>query len=313
MTTRRTDFRCRRCAAIAIATLIAGPFGCSDRETPSDGAREPLTRPSPREPVPLAPSVEARYYTARLAETLRGLSHARGGYRDVLEASDVDPVLAARAALELAEHAAAERRRRVALELIARASALGAGNAEITARASRLHSRLASVSARDIEVRGPPAGTELEGVSATASALFAEAEELLATYLRRRPSPRLENVMSSVRGKRGALEAAERVYKQVVALDEYAATAAAEFRIASMYYDLSLSLTADLTREMEPAAAQKFKVSLRSMATTNRRRARSAYRRALEAAFADESGSAARWRQAAALGLTSVEDLLRGR
>lgn len=271
----------------------------------------------PAAPEPPAASssegIEARYYRARL-EQVMGTAEAAANhrrYQRVLDAYEVDPVMAARAALELAAEAATQRRRRVALDLIARAVALGASSTDVTDRASRLHQRLASVSAEDIEVRGPPAPASLTGVSSEAAERFARAEALLAVYLRRRPSARLEEVKSSVRTKRSALEAAERAYRQVVALGEPVATTAAEFRIASMYYDISLSLTDDLTAEMVPAEARKFRASLRSMAAANRRAARAAYRRALEAA--DRAGDGAdRWRRSATLGLTSVEDLLRG-
>ena len=255
------------------------------------------------------------YYSARINQTLGGSHGAHSqmvsAYQRVLDAYDVDPLLAARAALELAEIAAAQRRRRVALDLIARASALGASDRELVDRASRLRRRLAEVSAGDIEVRGPPAKTLLAESSEEAASLFAKAEDLLATYLRRRPSSRLEEVKTSVRAKRAALEAAARAYRQIIVLDESVATAAAEFRIAAMYYDLSLSLTHELTREMVPAEAQKFRSFLRGIATSNRRTARAGYRRSLKAAQKAGAG-AKRWRDAAALGLVSVEDLLGG-
>ena len=265
------------------------------------------------ESAPASASVESRYFRARLEQTLRGHSDRTWkAYRYVLEAYDVDPVLAARSALELATRAASRRQWRIAFDLIARGAALGIRTPDVTDRASRLRSEFVSEAADDIEVRGPPANAELIGVSETAAARFAKAEALLASYLERRPSARLEEVKSSVRAKRLALEAAERAYRQVISLGEPTATAAAEFRIASMYYDLSLSLTYDLTREMLSAEARKFRASLRSMAIADRRRARAAYRRALDAATRADAAAVESWREAAVLGLTSVEDLLRG-
>ncbi len=290
------------------ATTASVSCGSEHRSPPAELSRgEAALEVAPT----AAASGPAVYFRARIEETLSGPSDASArAFQRVLDDA-VDPVIAARAALELAELAAARRRRRVALELIARASALGASDRDVIDRASQLRGRLAAVSAEDIEVRGPPAGAPLENVSVRAAESFARGEELLAVYLRRRPSSRLEEAMASVRAKRSALETAVRAYQKVVELDEPVAVLASEFRIASMYYDLSLSLTSDLTREMLPSEAAKFRSTLRSIARSNRRQARDAYRRALRAApAAGESG--ARWREAAKLGLTSVEDLLRG-
>jgi hypothetical protein len=306
MDNRPANFRCRRVAAIA-AMFAAAACGS---EAPLEAMAEaPRRRPAAADATN---PIEADYYRARIGQVLGTEPEAsRLRYQKVLDAYDADPVMAARAALELAGHAAAKRHRRVALDLIARASALGAAAADVTDRASRLHQRLSSVSAEDIEVRGPSAPAVLTGVSPEAAERFARAEELLAVYLRRRASSRVEQVISSIRAKRVALEAAERAYREVAALGEPTATAAAEFRIASMYYDLSLSLTYDLADELVAAEARKLRSGLRSLAANNRRRARAGYRRSLDAA-AEAPESADRWREAAALGLTSVEDLLRG-
>jgi hypothetical protein len=310
MDNRPANFRCRRVAAIATAATLAAA-ACGS-EAPLEAVAETPSRRRPAAAADATNAIEADYYRARIGQVLGTDPEAsRIRYQKVLDAYDADPVMAARAALELAGHAAAKRHRRVALDLIARASALGASAADVTDRASRLHQRLSSVSAEDIEVRGPSAPAVLTGVSAEAAERFAKAEELLAVYLRRRPSSRVEQVISSIRAKRAALESAERAYREVIALSEPTATAAAEFRIASMYYDLSLSLTYDLADEMVSAEARKLRSGLRSLAAINRRRARAGYRRSLEAA-AQAPESADRWREAAGLGLTSVEDLLRG-
>lgn len=313
MTHLWNPFRCRRFAGTALIAVL-GCGGPEIGEPPPSPATEDAAPPTKKaEPVMPSVSVEARYFGARLEHTLQGPNERIWPeYRYVLEAYDVDPVLAARSALELATRAAARRQWRVAFDLIARGAALGIRTPDVTDRASRLRSEFVSEAADDIEVRGPPASAELAGVSAQAAERFARAEALLAVYLERRPSSRLEEVKSSVRAKRAALEAAERAYRQVISLGEPTATTAAEFRIASMYYDLSLSLTYDLTREMLPAEARKFRASLRSTAVADRRRARAAYRRALEAATAADGEEVERWREAAVLGLTSVEDLLRG-
>ncbi len=340
VTTQWAGVRCRRGAAIwglsggllavVIGCACASATSCSENGSPP---RPPSTESLNSGEYPSAASIDKTeaetstetgpsysetgqpgYYRARINQTLGDVlagphSEMVAGYQRVLEAFDVDPILAARAALELAEIAAAQRQRRVALDLIARAAVLGASDPELIDRASQLRHRLAAVSAKDIEVRGPPAGTALAESSEQAKQEFAQAETLLAVYLKRRPSSRLEEVQTSVRNKRGALETAVRAYRKVIALGEPVATAAAEFRIASLYYDLSLSLTSELTREMLPAEAQKFRAFLRKLATNNRRAARAGYHRSLDAAHMAGAG-AKRWRKAAQLGLTSVNDLL---
>lgn len=271
----------------------------------SDAAPASPSRVDPRES-------SARFFRGYFAETLHGdAEEARRAYRQVLSAGAEEPRLAALAALRLAELAAQARRRRVALDLAARAEALAGNDPDIASGARQLQARLASVRAQDIEVRGPPAGTALEGASPEAARLFAEGEALLASYHRRRLEPRLELLRATIRSKRAAMELAVRAYRNVAALGEPVAEAAAEFRIASLYYDLSLSLTFDLPSELESEAASQIRRSLAAQAVADRRKARAAYKRSLSAA--QTAGAAAdRWRDAARLGLSSVEDLLRG-
>ncbi|HLU64884.1 MAG TPA: hypothetical protein VKZ63_01330 [Kofleriaceae bacterium] len=255
------------------------------------------------------------YYRAYLDEVLRGdFAAAREAYRRVVDHERASPELAARAALRLAEYEADRGRRHIALDLVARAAALGRGQRDLLVWAERLQRRLAAVRAQDIEVRGPPAGTALVGVSPAAAEQFARAEQLLSAYHGRRLRPRLEDLRAGIRAKRAALDAAVRAYRQVVSLGEPTAVVAAEFRIASLYYDLSLSLTFDLPPELEPSAATRLRQSLRAQALADRDRARAAYLRALEAGRDGRAGpGGAVWVEAAELGLRSVEDLLRGR
>ena len=258
---------------------------------------------------------DAAYYEAYLDEKLRGdFAGARAGYRQVVDDGEARPELAARAALRLAEHEADAGRRHIALEMVARAAALGRGQRDLLHWAERLQKRIGAVRAQDIEVRGPPAGTALVGASAAIAEQFERAEALLSAYHARRLRPRLEDLRAGVRGKRAALEAAVRAYRQVAASREPVAVVAAEFRIASLYYDLSLSLTFDLPSELEPSAATRLRQSLRAQALADRDRARGAYLRALEAGRDGRAGpGGAVWLEAAELGLRSVEDLLRGR
>jgi len=318
VTSRRHSFRCRRCAGFLSLALVA-VAACADDAPDS---QSPVSRPTEARPAP--PERETprptdtggrAYYQAYLDETLRGdFNGARSAYRRVLDDPTAEPDVAARAALRLAEHEASYGRRHIALDLVARAAALGRDQRDLLQWAERVQRRIAAVRVEDIEVRGPPAGTPLEGVSPQAAELFAKAETLLAAYHARRLRPRLEDLRAGVRSKRAALDAAVRAYRQVVALGEPAAVVAAEFRIASLYYDLALSLTFDLPPELDSSAATQWRQQLRAKALADRNNARMAYLRALEAGRDGQAGSAgAVWLEAAELGLRSVEDLLRRR
>lgn len=266
-------------------------------------------------PQPDRAGLASRYYDGYLAEILRGdYNRARAAYEQVIaEAGSEQPEMAARAALRLGQLQALAGRRREALELMARASVLGRDNLEIIEEADRLHARLASLRAGGQEVRGPPLDTTLDSVSADASKRFARAETLLAAYLRIRLKPRLEQLRTGVRKKEYATDAAVRAYRQVIDLQEDNAVVAAEFRIASLYHDLALSLMFDLPPELEPRAAAKLKRSLRSSALSYLNKARGAYERSLGVEKADaQTAVSERWTAAAALGLRSVEDMLGG-
>jgi hypothetical protein len=309
-----TIFRCRRCAGFVLA-VVAACAGDEPAEEPP--AATPTAAPDPESAAPTAESASASgfYYRSYLDEVLGGdFGAARDGYRAVVEDGSAEPEVAARAALRLAEYEADAGRRHIALDLVARAAAMGRDHRDLLQWAERLQRRLAAVRAHDLEVRGPPAGTPLEGVSAQAAELHARAEDLLSAYHARRLQPRLEDLGAGVRAKRAAMEAAVRAYRQVAALGEPAATVAAELRTGGLYYDLSLSLTFDLPSELEPGAADELRQSLRAQALADRNRARGAYLRALEAGRDGRAGPAGRiWLEAAELGLRSTEDLLRGR
>jgi hypothetical protein len=334
VTRRATTSRCRRCAgwqrviaaAIAVLAIACGQGeeqGGRSGAAPVAGAPPTATATAetaiaePPVDDPSAPSARAaaRYYGGYLDEVLGGdVGAARAAYAAVVADGSAPPEIAARAALRLAEDEAESGHRHIALDLVARAAALGRDHRDLLRWAERLQRRLAAVRVHDIEVRGPPAGTALEGVSAEAAELHARAEALLSAYHARRLRPRLEELGAGVRAKRAALDAAVRGYRAITALGEPVATVAAELRIASLYYDLSLSLTFDLPSELEAGAAAELRQSLRARALADRTRARAAYLRALEAGRDGRAGPAAAiWLEAAEIGLRSVEDLLRGR
>lgn len=272
----------------------------------------PVEEGDERAESPAVPRWALRFYDGYTADVLGGdRVAARAAYQAVVDAPEADGELTARAALRLAEMEAAAGRRHVALDLVVRAAALGRRDPAVLDGARRLQARIAAVRAQDIEVRGPPAGTALDGVSAAVAAQFARAEALLAAYHRRTIRVRLEDLNNEIRAKRAAMEEAVRAYRPVVQAGEPVGVVAAEFRIAGLFYDLSLSMTFDLPSELDAGAAARLRQSLRTQALKDRRTARLGYRKSLAAAAG--AGPAARpWEQAAVLGLRSVDDLLGG-
>jgi tetratricopeptide (TPR) repeat protein len=313
MKPRRNTIRCRRRAGLALVGLGLGLSLVACAEGVPLAPRQAPQRAAPASDEASAASATPRwalrYYEGYTAEILAGdLPVAREAYRAVVDAPDADGELSARAALRLAEMEAAAGRRHIALDLVARAAALGRRAPTVLDGARLLQARLAGVRPQDSEVRGPPPGTPLDA-SPVAAALFARAEGLLAVYHRRAIRARLEDLNAEIRSKRHAMDEAVRAYRQVVQLGEPVAVVAAEYRIAALYYDLSLSMTFDLPTELDLGVASRLRNSLRAQALADRRKARAAYGRALEAARLAGPG-AAPWKEAAALGLRSVDDLL---
>lgn len=308
----RKSFWCRRRAVFGLALLLA----CSDSDV--EDSADIQVAPPPQvidAAVPEATGSWARrYYEGYLAETVRGdRAAARAIYDEVVNrAARVDRDSAARAALRLAELELVDGNRRRAQELVARASVLGQGSLELIERADRAQARLASLRARGSDVRGPPAGTELEGVSAETRKQFAAAEGTLGDYHRRRLAPRLEGIQAAIRAKENAREQAERAYREVIPSGEREAVVAAEFRIGSLHHDLAMALMFDIPPELEKEEAAKLRRSLRGRAVTHLRKGRTAYERSLEVAQGRSVASTERWRLAAEVGLRAVKELLVG-
>ncbi len=256
-------------------------------------------------------SARHAYYRGYLAETLAGDSRlAAGYYQEVLGHGAEAPALVAQASLRLAGWSELNQQRREAMDLAVRASILGADIPRIKSEADALRLRLAStVKAQDIEVRGPPAGTVLRNVSEEIATSFAEAEVLLSAYHKRRLKPRLEALATSVRSKRAALARAVRGYQRVAESGKPEAVVAAEFRIASLYYDFSLSLSFELPPELDPAVARNMRSQLRAELRHVRGKARLAYQRSLRAG-STLGTSSKEWVTAAEIGLASVEDII---
>jgi len=301
---------CRRFAVFASVALIGA---CGSDDATQQAAPRDLVRPTRGDaaPEPAPRPQQARYYDAYLAEILDGdAPRASEAYRQVMDLADSrEATLAARAALRLAQLETLQGNRREAVELVARAVALGGQDPDVVEQADALQDELGAVQATGTDVRGPPLGTELTGVSDEAKAKFGKAEKLSRGYYQDSTRPRIEDPQAGARARQRAAELAERAYGAVIDLGEPAAAVAAEFRIGSLYHDLAVSLVSEQPPELERRALGRLRRQQNSRAARYYRTARAAYRRSL--AFGQDDSSD-RWRREAQKGLESVEVLLRG-
>ena len=304
---------CRRCAALLLVLSVAG---CGDAYT-EDAERSAPTR-SPRAPLAepeLTVTEDSRhtFYRGYLADVLAGDREVAGEhYNKVLSAGAEAPSLVAHAALRLAIWAEANRQRELASDLAVRASVLGSGTPYIVAEAEQLRRRLA-VTARTqggTKVRGPKAGAVLRGVPKTVAAQFNVAEMLLRGYHRVRLKPQIEALGASVQGKKTAMQRAVSAYQEVVASRVPVAIVAAEFRIASIYHDYSLSLAFEIPDELDPQFANRLRRSLQSEVRKARSRARSAYVRSIEANKGRSDPQGSTWTNASNKGLASIKAIM---
>jgi hypothetical protein len=133
---------------------------------------------------------------------------------------------------------------------------------------------------------------------------------LLAAYHRFRLKPRIEALGASVQGKRTAMQRAVNAYREVVSSGVPTAVVAAEFRIASIYHDYSLSLAFELPDELDPQVASRIRSSHLSEVRTARSRARSAYLRSIEANKGRPGGQGSTWAEASGRGLASIKAIM---
>jgi tetratricopeptide (TPR) repeat protein len=299
---------CRRFAVFGAAAALA----CG-QDAPA--TREPAPPRRQQAPAPDAATrspAQARYYEGYLADVLRGdVETAEAAYREVVDTDDGrQVVLAARASLHLAQLEALRGNRREAVELLARAQALGGQDRDVVERADQLQDDIAEVQvAGRGSVRGPPLGAELAGASPEAREKFARAERLAAGYYRAVDRPRIEDPLP-VTERLAALEAAERAYGAVLDFGEPAASCAAEFRIGSLYHDLALAVGSEQPREpLDHAAMGRLRRQQRARSTRFLETARAAYRRSLAS---EETAAGQRWRRETQAALHSAEVLLRG-
>jgi len=282
---------------------------CDTPSAPSIG--QPLAGPvpgvvaDPARDVSTLPTGATAFYQGLLADTLGGdVSSAAAGYARALSDTTVAPATGARAALRWAALEAAGGQTRRALELLARASALGEGDPVLTDSTERLQHAL-GLGGAEVEVRGPPLGTPIAGTDDPAIAQrFDRAEQALARAHNVRIRPVMSAISTSIRNKESATEAAARAYRDV-AIDGPAAIAAA-YRIGSLYHELALALVFELPDEIDPESRPQMRRWLRGKTIAYLRKAVSAYRRALD----ERAPGADKWRAAAQSDLRGALDLL---
>jgi tetratricopeptide (TPR) repeat protein len=234
---------------LVASVLLAGALSACDPTPRAGGRLQPLPDAAPSGSVPDDPpgaiSLAQRYYDAYLAETLGRVDDAQAGYEAIVAADHTpdEGIVVARAALRLARFAAVEEKRQRALDLLGQASILGGDDAQISDGVDRLRLQL-TTHGEDLGIRGPAANTSLEGVSAEATRRFRAAEALLYPYLKLGVRKFAGTFDEDLATKQGRLEVAVHAYRQVIELNEPVATAAAEFRIASLYHDAGLFMLA---------------------------------------------------------------------
>lgn len=242
---------------------------------------------------------------AVLAELTGDEAAARASYERVLASNDVPPVIAARAALYLAQLESRSGRTRHALDLIARAITLAPADPVITEGAQTLQADVVAAAGAG-EIRGPAVGTALPNVPADVAEQFAAADRLLAQWHRTHLRIVIEALTRSINDRINATAVVVSRYR-AIAEGGGPARAAATYRIGSLYHDLALELAfADLPPELEKGA-RDLRATLRGLAIANLRRAITEYRAVGDAATTPDSEL---WRLAAETDLRRALDVL---
>jgi hypothetical protein len=242
---------------------------------------------------------------AMLAELTGDLAAARAGFERVLAAGDTPPPLAARAALHLAQLASRTGKRRRALDLVARASALAPSDVVVAEGVAELQADVVAAAGAG-DLRGPRLGTALPGVAPAVADAFAAAERALAQVHRLRPRPVLEALSTSIRLKEDATEDVVQRYR-AVAEHGGLAQIAASYRAGSLYHDLALGLLFELPPELDPAVAAGLRRTLRGRAVAYLKKAVVEYRASLAAPKHPDDEL---WRLAAETDLRGARDVL---
>ncbi len=242
---------------------------------------------------------------ALLAELTGDVAAARAGFEHVLAAPETPPALAARAALHLAQLASRTGKRRHALDLVARASALAPDDAAVAQGVAELQADVVAAAGTG-DLRGPRIGTLLPGVAPAVAAAFAAAERALGQVHKLRPRPILEALSTSIRAKEDATERVVVAYRAVAAQGGLAQIAAS-YRAGSLYHDLALGLLFELPPELDPVVAAGLRRTLRGRAVAYLKKAVAEYQSSLAVPGPPDDEL---WRLAAETDLRGARDLL---
>ena len=250
-------------AALTIILIAA----CST----ADPRVAPPSVPEPPSPAVANPAVGVtteldgqapEFGDAIVAELAGDDTAALAAYTKVLAGSDVPAPIAARSALHLAQLEARAGKRRPALDLVARATALAPADPAITDGVARVQADVVAASGTG-DLRGPPPGTALPGVESKVADAFAQAERALLRVHAIRPHERLE-----IWAKEDATEDLVAKYRAIADAGGLAQVAA-DYRIGSLYHDLALNLLFERQGELRAqaiaylhSAAAAYKASL---------------------------------------------------
>lgn len=299
-------------ARLVLVVVLA--VACGD---PTQPHTAPATRPEvDRHAADLAEGVTTALDTASasfgsgvLAELMGDTAAARGAFEHVLGASDTPPLVAARAALHLAQLMSREGNRRDAMDLVARAEAFAPNDPAIRAGVKQLRGDLVSAAGTG-EVRGPPPRTPLPGVEPAVAEAFLEAEKRLVAVHRIRVRPVFTSLYGSLVLKERATDGLVAKYRDVA---EHGGLAeiAARYRAGSLYHDFATSLfIVVLPPELGDTEQAQAYARYRARAWANLERAAAEYRASLAVA---PTPDAELWRLAAETELRRATALLEAR
>jgi hypothetical protein len=258
-------------APVFLALLLA--CGRSEHTTAPPPPAPTATRPAadPAEGATTAlDGITPVFPSGLLAELEGDESAARGDFERVLGAPDAPPLLAARAALHLAQLEVRAGKSRHALDLVARATTLAPGDAQVAEGVAQVEADVVAASGAG-DIRGPKLGTALPGVDGKVADAFAAADRALVRVHAIRPRQRID-----VWAKEDATEDVAARYRKIAEAGGLAKIAA-DYRIGSLYHDLALGLLFELPPGLEPSVAAELRRTLRTRALAYLKRAVASY------------------------------------
>lgn len=295
---------------IVLLLLVA----CTDEEKPHAA---PQAKPEvDRRAADLAEGLTTELDTASaafgdgvLAELMGDAAAARAAFDRVLASSETPPLVAARAALHLAQLMSREGNRRDAMDLVARAEAFAPNDPEISRGVKQLRGDLVSAAGTG-EVRGPRPMTPLPGIQAVVADAFLEAEKRLVAVHRIRVRPVFTSLYGSLVMKENATDSLVAKYR-AVAEHGGLAEIAARYRAGSLYHDFATSLfVVVLPPELGDTEQAQARERYRARAWANLERAAAEYRASLAVPATPD---AELWRLAAETELRRATALLEAR